>query len=413
MSERVIHKIGWEDGKVVVPSLGISCGPIYLNNVENVCGLISSRLDARSAGQFRGSLKQKSQALNDYLGVTPTKWRKAWNGIVYENYVKPLQQPFGDNPGNIWDDHIFTRWKTNELGNKQRRIERAYSMLDVLGECYSNGSRNVTPFIMNTGLLPQELRKMFGKGRWKAICKNSLHRNKLICKNLWSPYHPGIDRVANFDNLRNVPSTCLAHSVGMKTDSIKWAWPHLDKYSDKRELARLCSTYIDTQRMCTRSDIEFNPKWSVSRMEEVHTHCIQEMNQRRDFFRVGVKPSEDTIEWLQRFDKETKYEGFTATLLDTTQQIFDEGRAMHHCVGSYAASVYKGNYLVYSITDSGGERYSTLGVRTALASPVVNTGAKFRLDQHYMACNKYVEDVSAKALAEKVVLELNKKEMIT
>jgi hypothetical protein len=77
---------------------------------------------------------------------------------------------------------------------------------------------------------------------------------------------------------------------------------------------------------------------------------------------------------------------------------------MHHCVSVYRDQVEDGEYLVYSIHSSLGDKYATLGVRI---SHDEDGKRGYLIDQCYQSYNREVDDPSVFTLSLKVINELN------
>ena len=81
------------------------------------------------------------------------------------------------------------------------------------------------------------------------------------------------------------------------------------------------------------------------------------------------------------------------------QEVREEGKKMHHCVGGYAASCARGEYLVFSLTK--GEEEATLGIS-------VRDG-KYTFNQMYHKYNKVVEDKDFFSTSDTIIKTLNKR----
>ena len=90
----------------------------------------------------------------------------------------------------------------------------------------------------------------------------------------------------------------------------------------------------------------------------------EQLRERADY---GPLPDEVTIE------------DFTFTALRSRGQIFEEGKAMHHCVAVYANDVFAGRCWLYSVTRQG-TRVATLEVREA--------GGRYHKIQLKAQCNR-------------------------
>lgn len=76
--------------------------------------------------------------------------------------------------------------------------------------------------------------------------------------------------------------------------------------------------------------------------------------------------------------------GIQITPLLSLYELYEEGRAMHHCIVSYANECDDGQYRVFSLTSTNDEsNRSTLGL--------YREGKKWRIDQHKSYCNGAVD----------------------
>lgn len=80
-----------------------------------------------------------------------------------------------------------------------------------------------------------------------------------------------------------------------------------------------------------------------------------------------AKRSSDTLEWESLIDrKDNRYRtqnGASVTFLTTQAELIAEGKAMQHCVGSYAGSCYTSPAHIASIRDADGTRLATVEIR--------------------------------------------------
>ena len=75
-------------------------------------------------------------------------------------------------------------------------------------------------------------------------------------------------------------------------------------------------------------------------------------------------------------------------------------------MGVYSSYISNGEYLVYSITDSSGNKVSTLGL--LLPNDQTDSPLRCTIDQHYGRYNSEVAEESALQLADLVVTSVNK-----
>lgn len=105
-----------------------------------------------------------------------------------------------------------------------------------------------------------------------------------------------------------------------------------------------------------------------------------------------------------------------ATELLTGAALMEEGRALHHCVSSYAGRCRSGKSAIFSITHNG-QKKSTLELtqyKDKAKDP--ETGDEFvvktwRVNQHSGACNARVSEKGALELAEEVLKAVREREL--
>ena len=111
----------------------------------------------------------------------------------------------------------------------------------------------------------------------------------------------------------------------------------------------------------------FNPRWTFAQaqaaMHRWHERLAADEAGRR-FGHIGVG-------YTDRLCPESPLPGYVAigpytfVALETCEALFDEGRAMRHCVASYAAFVRAGSCAIYSIRNADNRRVATLELRAA------------------------------------------------
>lgn len=374
-----IKRIEWcdKERKVTLYDKGKVLGkydPIFMNNNKTI-----DKTLWLAWGTFHP--KEQNKARCEYLGTSSGAFRKVWNGCVYHNYVAPLRKKNVPGKGhNIFDDFFYSKYRL-----KTQNISWVYDNIDMVEELYKKGSRNIVPFVLSFKESPKELKKRFGKGVWKRLCKNTFHRNKLIVSHI---SYRGHDK-QGVHNLLYSRSKAIELFYSSTPEVIKYLSDNMDSWKDEYEGEQIKDYYCDTNRMAGMLGIEFNPNWRYKRLKEEHNKMAKELAYRKE------RPFD--FEWMSILDfsvKELTLGEFKATLLTNSGEVKEEALVMKHCVASYIPLINKGQYMVYSIT-LGGVRYSTLGVE------INAEGAWF--DQHYKAYNRSVDHKDATELADKVV----------
>lgn len=344
-------------------------------------------------GNFRGSPKKINKEFTEQYGITPTNFRKKFNGLMGEIWIDPVRK------------HVkrFAYSVTRKI--IPHKLLAIHEMLPVIEQAEKDGNYHLVPWIISKKADPKKLREVYGKSIWKQICKQSMSRNKYIV-NLADHNHA-------IQHLLSAPSWLLKQgrnghfSASESTEYVmKFADFRINKqrkdfasqaewrnyYLKLQELQRLIDIYKDTKRMAVQLGRPFRTDWSPEKLKEKHQEYSEAV--------LANKYSSETFEHLIDFKhKIVEHRGYTARLLDSPMSIYQEGKAMHHCVGMYSGYVAQKEYLVYTVTKDG-KKTSTIGITRD-----VN---KWRLQQQYGLCNASVNCSDERELAEKVVILLNK-----
>lgn len=356
--------------------------------------MVSTREVMKAFG-YHGISKYNCQKFNEEFGITPVNLRKKLNATIRKIWIGPIEQEvkrYGFSYGS----------KLNP-----RSVQKIWENLDVIREVQEDGLDNLEPFAAILGKNPQQMKELVGKSAWKQLCKNSRTRNTYIASIMLKRW--GIDSVKTINSF---PSWVLKQGCNRYipiNDSGLWVLEQLkpgEARNKKRSIiSRMLIERSDTERMANELGLKFSEKWDYPTIHKKHEEYAKLIEQRRF--------SKDVFDWAKDFKVKSLTHGdFEATLLDNAYAIAEEGRMMHHCVASYADASRSGDYLVYSILRKG-ERYSTLGVRAGLerinlvGGATLVVGGKYRLNQHYKACNKPVDDEGANELAEILITKLN------
>jgi len=327
---------------------------------------------------YRGKYPDSFKAFNEKYGITPSSFKKVHNTLIRKLWVSPIER------------HALRYAFTHGGKLKKNVINQIWEMKDEISQCEKDGLDNIIPLVLFLKKSPQELKKMFGKGVWKKLTKNSMTRNLYIAKIV------ATEPSSDINLLLSVKSKHLKLGTGT---IFAYTWSNINKWLIRNNLynskgnpswgAR--NMYLDTRNMAAQLGVPFNEKWSLEKMQEKHDEYQEKINAR--------KYDKEPFSYLIKFKtKEYVYKEFTATLLHSPYEIHQEGTAMKHCVGSYAGSVGSGDYLVYSITKDG-ERSSTLGISVI--------DGEYKFHQHYKHCNKHVKDEDEIMLADSLVESLN------
>lgn len=242
-------------------------------------------------------------------------------------------------------------------------VARAGEVLQHIRQAEADGLLHLVPAIIVFRAAPVDIRKAIGGATWKRIAHNSRTRNERLMRTAWihdeDPHYP--DR---FLRLLDFPSGVLNAVSGFEPECEAIAARITPR---KTPLVFQQTVHIvrDTRRLLGR---EFNPAWSLARMQREHDAAAREVRRGR----FSDKP------FAEPFTYEA--DGFTGALLTSQLDVAIEGDTQHHCVGSYAGLAGRGEYAVIRIE---GKERATAGYQ------YTKTG--WQLDQVYGACNAIVK----------------------
>lgn len=164
-----------------------------------------------------------------------------------------------------------------------------------------------------------------------------------------------------------------------------------------REL-QMFSDVLDMQR---KLQIKEAVPLSIKGMKQYHKQLELKIHQ--------LRYSKDKIgsvsQWKQAIESIPVEDGWSVVVYDNRYDILEEGKAMRHCVASYAERVADRQYLVVSIRKDG-ERHSTLGLRSVFD----NGKCAWTYDQHYGVCNRYVDNPVARGIAKDILSKVGVKD---
>jgi hypothetical protein len=319
---------------------------------------------------------------------------KIWNAINYKVFVAPnktLINKLCIRKGGRVHPPLLKRFNKN---------------IDLIKKAERDGNINILPLIFHYAKGPQELKSIFGKGKWKALCSKSFGYNYVYA-------------AANCPD--NFSYTCPLYSYSfLKDNRFHYIENDLSRnalhclYKNLRiltkkdlQIPKYFHTISDTIYMSEQLELqqEVKENWSWRKWLEKHNH-YSKLIAERDF------PS-DTFE-LDEFivDKYNNGE-FSAELLKSPKEVATEAKIMKHCVTSYIPFVHKGSSVLYSIKKYN-LPYSTLQIKIKKPSVVayktlpskINKEREFRIGQHYMKFNGNIKDSKADETANLLLKEI-------
>lgn len=315
--------------------------------------------------------------------VTPSQFCKVFNSAIWKSAIVPYKE---------FQTLFFGKKSVNKGAFVQ--VVKTH---DLLTQALQDGQKNILPFIQQSAMTPQELKKHYGKGLWKKVCQNTLGRNKL----LFSRTH-----------LVDLDSGALKHPQPKAAHWVKnvCGIPYTKMKVEGREFTDL---FTDTERMARREGYPFNPTWSKLKMQEKHSEYMTvaqrdaetRRRERDEEYRLRMEKFEKVD--LSKVYPQTVFEkdGVVATILSTYSQIRQEGEVMRHCVGSYAEESVNGTYAVIHM--SGDDEETTLGLIVYRNPWGEDVSSDFQFNQHYGKYNSPVVSEKHKAMVDVVVQYLN------
>lgn len=315
--------------------------------------------------------KLYNRAVFEETHVNQSQFIKLFNGKMYEAFIKPIPE------------QLFTKFCFGSYGKpSMQKVNEMNGCLHIILEAQSDNNTHLIPLIMKFQKSPQELRRMFGKGVWKRICKNTVSRNAAIAEWLFKrmAYNRDFDEsvVDKMKNILDVPTTLLAYSYPSVV--LRYLAKHKrGEWSKKNKLRPVVDLLGDTIQMANlygyaTPDIL---KWSERRLREEHERFTK--------IAYARKYSDVEFDWASKLPfGEFCFGEYTVHPLLNAMDIGQEGLNMHHCVGSYVLQSQYGTYLVLSVR-KGGERYSTIGMYMAISKQDEFT---LQFQQQYMQYNQ-------------------------
>lgn len=322
-------------------------------------------------------LKEKYQTFTQLYSITPSKMQHLGERLWY----KYVMTRFGET--------LIKKLGFNLIGIAPNRINRIEYYYDKLKVAVDDKQINMLPLVFHTGLSVKEIKDSISKSAWKKLINNAFSRNKLIAARLEGCNSSLV--TSKLELLVDIPSSILLHKrpfghMEGEAELAKWvaATAKSNKCMQNRfEVNKLCTLFYDTRRMCHQRGIAFNSSWGFKRMQETHTMLTRDQVQAREIrdkelaYKLS-RPIEYSNLPLKSFTYLDGSGNVSVELLSSGSDIKQEGRDMHHCVGSYSGLCIEESYAVFRLTSASGR--STIGLSLV--------GDKFRVQQHYAACNK-------------------------
>lgn len=395
------YEIDWNNGEVIIYKNGEPLHnikefhPIYLKpkhrSIRHHTGMydwegyLSKFFDTSQKVSMLSFQKWRIQAYTKELGISPKKLLKVLQACMLKAFIP---EDLRDVANKFCREGKGRKWKKSCVQSLSERR-------DIIRQCLLDGQENIIPFIINADNgqhTPSLFRATIGKSAWKQVLKNSCTRNNLMCT-----YMNKIRRIS-FSEAMLLPST-LYKNTGFNYDLDTARVLRDQKLLTKFEThGKIIHTIRDTKNMYSQLGKPLPKqasKWSYDQWVVKHDQCVEEINAR--------KYSKDTFDWCGNLDKDfvSKCGNYTGTLLCSAFDIHSEGTSMHHCVGSYTERCKEKSYMVFSIKDRDGKRFSTLGC-------YIYKG-EVTFSQHYGYCNCSIQDEDAKTFVKDIITIANER----
>lgn len=110
------------------------------------------------------------------------------------------------------------------------------------------------------------------------------------------------------------------------------------------------------------------PVWSIKKLTSLHDNIVNTINTYRNDYNRSQNHPRVTQHIEHKFIEPVVIDDFNFTQLTTSQELIDEGRKMHHCVGNYYSDNYHSGLFIFSVKPNNNsfadeaEYYSTLAI---------------------------------------------------
>lgn len=321
-------------------------------------------------------LKERYQAFTQSYNITPSKMQYLGERLWY----KYIMTKFGEV--------LVKKLAFNNQGIAPNKVDKLEQHHEQLKSTLSDKQINMLPLVYSTGLTVKEIKDSVSKSVWKKLINNSFSRNKLIAGVLEYYSLRTKKSVDLLKSLTDLPSSILkTPSLVVKViaagDLSSWVVSTAKAHrclTKVRDVSKLTDLVYDTHRMCNQRGMVFNINWGFKRMQETHTMLIREQLEAREApNKVLEEQLNKSIEYTNLPLNSFTYLGGNVSieLLSSGNRVKQEGKEMHHCVGWYSGWCMDERYAVLSLTSTKGR--STIGL--------ILEGDRFRVQQHYAACN--------------------------
>lgn len=312
----------------------------------------------------------------------------------YKHFMRLQYKAFvSDIPKIVTNNYIKGWYKTNNLsqGIVPERLKVVRRNIETINQTIKDGNSHILPFVVFTGKTAEDLKKEYGKGLWKRLCKNSHYRNKLIEES--NAVSVMVNYPTSVIKMVNRISGCGYTNAEFKKEFADWCTKYFKgKWTTLThgDITGIYNCVKDTKQMAEQLGYKFNLNMDYDSLKQLHDKYAKAIRDRQY--------SSAPFDWLKDIPKQLNEGDYSIVLLDNPRSIREEGDVMKHCVASYIYLVARKEYLVYSVMKNG-EKVSTVGY--------YKTNNGWEIQQQYGKCNSIVQDYAEKFIAYEMLNEIN------
>ena len=323
----------------------------------------------------------------DEFGTSFIAEYKHFMRLQYKAYIS-------DIPKIVTNNYIKGWYKPNKLshGIVPERLKVVQGNIENINQTIKDGNSHILPFVVFTGKTAEDLKKEYGKGLWKRLCKNSHYRNKLIEES--NAVSVMVNYPTSVIKIVNRISGCGRINAEFKKELADWYTKHFKgKWTTLThgDIIDIYNCVKDTKQMAEQLGYKFKLNMDYVSLKQLHDKYAKAIRDRQY--------SSEPFDWLKDIPKQLNEGDYSIVLLDNPRSIREEGDIMKHCVASYTNVVADKKYLVFSVQKDG-VRTSTVGY--------TRQNDMWIIHQHYGKCNKRVTDDDEISIVKRMFNELNK-----
>ena len=322
----------------------------------------------------------------DEFGTSFIAEYKHFMRLQYKAYIS-------DIPKIVTNNYIKGWYKPNKLshGIVPERLKVVRGNIENINQTIKDGNSHILPFVVFTGKTAEDLKKEYGKGLWKRLCKNSHYRNKLIEES--NAVSVMVNYPTSVIKIVNRISGCGRINAEFKKELADWYTKHFKgKWTTLThgDIIDIYNCVKDTKQMAEQLGYKFKLNMDYVSLKQLHDKYAKAIRDRQY--------SSEPFDWLKDIPKQLNEGDYSIVLLDNPRSIREEGDVMKHCVASYINLVARKEYLVYSVMKNG-EKVSTVGY--------YKQNDVWRIQQQYGKYNSRIQDYAEKFIALEMLNEIN------